>query len=62
MAVFSIEIRRPNTEGEFWGEVVIITDHNQTIRVPFYFSVWKGAIRSDMLAFDKAFPVNHLFI
>ena len=60
MAVFSVEVRRPNAEGEFWSEAVVTTDHNQTIRVPFYFSVWKGAIRSDVLTFDKTFPVSKL--
>lgn len=58
MAVFSIEIRRPSVEGDFWAEAVVTTDHNQTIRVPFIFSVRRGAIHSDTITFDKTFPVS----
>ncbi|CAG7716425.1 unnamed protein product [Allacma fusca] len=56
VAVFSIEIRRPSLEGAFWGEAYVTTDHNQTIRVPFRFSVSKGCVHSDVVIFDKAFP------
>ncbi len=58
MAVFSIQVRRPTLEGVFWGESFVTTDHNQTLRLPFHFSVSKGSIHSDLITFDKAFPVS----
>ncbi|ODN00128.1 Transmembrane protein [Orchesella cincta] len=56
MAVFSIDVRRPTTEGTFFGEAYVTTDHNQTLRVPFRFAVSKGSVYADTFVFDKVFP------
>lgn len=54
-ALFRISITAPETEGVFWGEAMIETNH-EVLKVHFTMRTAKGSLTSDPIVFENAFP------
>ncbi|XP_075733789.1 transmembrane protein 131 isoform X3 [Rhipicephalus microplus] len=54
-ALFRVSITAPETEGVFWGEASIETNH-EVLKVQFTMRTAKGSLMSDPIVFENAFP------
>ncbi|KAK8769817.1 hypothetical protein V5799_013715 [Amblyomma americanum] len=54
-ALFRISVTAPETEGVFWGEASIETNH-EVLKVQFTMRTAKGSLMSDPIVFENAFP------
>ncbi|XP_075545402.1 transmembrane protein 131 isoform X1 [Dermacentor variabilis] len=54
-ALFRISVTAPETEGVFWGEASIETNH-ELLKVQFTMRTAKGSLMSDPIVFENAFP------